>query len=298
MGWRAVNHNDPATCLVRRQLIGEARAVRRGLRGWGVAALAAALVSCTSSAAEQPLVDPAPTTAVAAPDTPVVIKDCWFPDGAANVSLTGEQAQGLTDRAAELGRTTRSTGSLVQALATSVLSTGATDAAAARRVAAGLAGLPGAARLVCAWTRAAVEPQDPGPTGLVPRARQLRAAWTRAFGYLPAGGFASGGVTTGHVDGSAHYEGRAIDVFFRPLDDREQHRRGWVFAQWVLAHAPDHQVLSIIYDDHIWTSWAAGLGWRDYVHPGATMRHRGNAVLRHLDHVHVAVESGRPFGVR
>jgi hypothetical protein len=105
-------------------------------------------------------------------------------------------------------------------------------------------------------------------------------------------------VTTGHVDGSAHYEGRAIDVFFRPPRDREQHRRGWVFAQWVLAHAADHQVLSIIYDDHIWTSWAAGLGWRDYVHPGATMRHRGNAVLRHLDHVHVAVESGHPFGVR
>ena len=272
--------------------------MRRGLRGWGVAALAAALVSCTSSAAEQPVAGPAPTTAAAATEAPVVIKDCWFPDGPANVSLTGEQAQALTDRAAELGRTTRSTGRLVQALATTVRSTGAADAAAARRIAAGLAGLPGAARLVCAWPRAAVEPQDPGPTGLVPRARQLRAAWTRAFGYLPAGGFASGGVTTGHVDGSAHYEGRAIDVFFRPLGDREQHRRGWVFAQWVLAHAADHQVLSIIYDDHIWTSWAAGLGWRDYVHPGATMRHRGNAVLRHLDHVHVAVESGRPFGVR
>jgi hypothetical protein len=103
-------------------------------------------------------------------------------------------------------------------------------------------------------------------------------------------------VSTGHVDGSAHYEGRAIDVFFRPTGDHEQHRRGWVFAQWVLAHAAGHQVLSIIYDDHIWTSWAAGLGWRDYVHPGATIRHRGNAVLRHLDHVHVAVESGRPFG--
>ena len=67
--------------------------MRRGLRGWGVAALAAALVSCTSSAAEQPEVDPAPTTAAAAPETPVVIKDCWFPDGPANVSLTGEQAQ-------------------------------------------------------------------------------------------------------------------------------------------------------------------------------------------------------------
>ena len=60
----------------------------------------------------------------------------------------------------------------------------------------------------------------------------------------------------------------------------------------------DHQVLSIIYADHIWTSWAAYAGWRGYVHPGATLRNRGNAVLRHLDHVHVAVESGRPYSGR
>jgi hypothetical protein len=269
--------------------------VRRGLRWCGVAALVAALVSCTSTAAEQ-AGEPAPTTAVAAPETPVVIKDCWFPAGPANVSLTREQAQALTTRAAELGQTSRTTGRLVQQLATTVRGTLAVDATTADTVAAGLAGLPPAARLVCAWPRAAVEPQEPGPSGLVPRAQRLRAAWTELFGPVPAGGFASGGVTTGHVDGSAHYEGRAIDVFFRPLGDREQHRRGWVFAQWLLAHAADHQVLSIIYDDHIWTSWAAGLGWRDYVHPGATIRHRGNAVLRHLDHVHVAVESGRPFG--
>ena len=86
--------------------------MRRGLRGWGVAALAAALVSCTSSAAEQPA-DPASTTAAAATEAPVVINDCWFPDSPANVSLTGEQARALTDRAAELGRTNRSTGRLV-----------------------------------------------------------------------------------------------------------------------------------------------------------------------------------------
>ena len=118
------------------------------------------------------------------------------------------------------------------------------------------------------------------------------------FGPLIAGGFAASGVTTGHVDGSAHYEGRAIDVFFRPVGDAEQRRRGWVFAQWLVAHAADHSVLSIIYHDHIWTSWAAYAGWRDYVHPGATPDDRGNAVLRHLDHVHVAVESGRPYRSR
>lgn len=270
--------------------------MRRGLLRCGVAALAAALVSCTSTAAEQPAGDPVPTTAAAAPATPVVIKDCWFPAGPANVSLTGDEAQALTGRAAELGgRTTTSTPQLVRQLATTVRSTLTVDAATARTVAAGLAGLRHTARLVCAWPRSAVQPQEPGPSGLVPRAQRLRAAWTRAFGPIPAGGFASGGVTTGHVDGSAHYEGRALDVFFRPQGDREQHRRGWVFAQWVLAHAADHQVLSIIYDDHIWTSWAAYAGWRDYVHPGASFADRGNPILRHREHVHVAVESGRPF---
>jgi hypothetical protein len=52
-------------------------------------------------------------------------------------------------------------------------------------------------------------------------------------------------------------------------------------------------VLSVIYDDGIWTSWAAYAGWRDYVHPGATVNHRGNPTLRHQEHVHVAVESRR-----
>ena len=168
----------------------------------------------------------------------------------------------------------------------------------AREAADGLVGLPGKSRLTCSYPRASVEPQEPGPSGLIPRARKLRADWTEVFGPLIAGGFASSGVTSGHVDGSAHYEGRAIDVFFRPLGDTEQRRRGWVFAQWLVAHSPDHNVLSVIYDDHIWTSWASYAGWRDYVHPGATPQNRGNAVLRHKDHVHVAVESGRPYGGR
>lgn len=128
----------------------------------------------------------------------------------------------------------------------------------------------------------------------MPRARRLRAAWTDVFGPLTAGGFARGGVSSGHVDGSAHYEGRAIDVFLRPLGNAEQHRRGGVFAQWLVAHAPEHHVLSVIFDDHIWTSWAAA-AWRDYVHPGASFAGRGSAVLRHREHVHVAAERGRPY---
>jgi hypothetical protein len=271
--------------------------------GWrGTAAVGVALAvglpglgGCTSSAAE-PRAAGAAATRPAPAASPVVVKDCWVPTSTGNVSLLGDEAKVLTARAAELGRGPRADGERVAArLVPAVLATSAgADRAAAAEVAAGLAGVRPASRLVCSWPRGAVEPQEPGPSGLVPRARRLRATWTEAFGPLIAGGFARGGVSSGHVDGSAHYEGRAVDVFFRPLGDAEQHRRGWVFAQWLVAHAADHHVLSVIYDDRIWTSWAAGSGWRDYVHPGATFAHRGNSVLRHKDHVHVAVESGRP----
>jgi hypothetical protein len=257
------------------------------------ALLALLLVACTHRAApEQPVAAGTPADA----PSPVLVTDCWVPTAGGNVAFSGDEARALTTRAADLGRHIADGARVAGRLAAAVLAA-APEAGRDRaaEVAAGLAGVPRADRLVCGYARSAVEPQRPAPNGLVPRANLLRAAWTVVFGPLPAGGFAPGGVSTGHVDGSAHYEGRAVDVFFRPLGDDEQRRRGWVFAQWLLAHAPEHQVLSVIYDDHIWTSWAAGSGWRDYVHPGQSFAHRGNAVLRHLDHVHVAVESGQPF---
>ena len=269
-----------------------------GVRVWVVAATVAALTGCTTSAADQ-RPGPAETSPSPAAAVPAVVKDCWVPTSAGNVSVTGEQARELTTRAAELGTPSPDDPERVAVrLTTAVSLVAGVEATVAREVADGLAGLPRAPRLVCSYLRTSVEPQEPGPSGLVPRARQLRVAWTEVFGPLIAGGFARAGVSSGHVDGSAHYEGRAIDVFFRPFGDAEQRRRGWVFAQWLVAHAPDHQVLSVIWDDHIWTSWAAYAGWRDYVHPGASPTNLGNAVLRHRDHVHVAVESGRPYRSR
>ena len=69
------------------------------------------------------------------------------------------------------------------------------------------------------------------------------------------------------MDNSSHYDGRAIDVFFRPFGNAAQTRRGWVFAQWLAAHADGYDVLSVIYADRIWTSWASYRGLADYVHP-------------------------------
>lgn len=227
----------------------------------------------------------------AADAAPVVYRSCWVDGATGNVTLSTSQAQGLTTRAARLLARHRSPA----ALAVEVRASTGQSPTAALAVARGLMGEPGARRLTCSFPRADLEPEKPGPRGLTPRAARLRRAWAEVFGPLVAGGFARGGVHSGHVDNSAHYEGRAVDVFFRPYDSAAQHRRGWTFAQWLVAHAETYGVLSVIYSDHIWTSWASALGFRAYQHPGRPTR---NPVLRHLDHVHVAEESGRPFRPR
>lgn len=262
----------------------------------GVALVSGALVlAAVAAAGPSPSPDPAgtadPRTSAGpsvAPAAPPVLTDCWVPAPDGSIALTLDEAKALTTLAARDTRPARGP-ERVRAAVDRTLDLTAEGSAAVTDT---LLGTRGSERLTCSPARLDVEPETAGRTGLTPRARRLRAAWTDVFGPLPAGGFARGGVSSGHVDSSSHYDGRAIDVFFRPYDDAEQRRAGLVFAQWLVAHAQDHGILSVIYADRIWTSWAAFVGWRDYVHPSGSTR---NPVLRHLDHVHVAVESGRPY---
>ena len=124
-------------------------------------------------------------------------------------------------------------------------------------------------------------------TGLVRRATVVRRDLEQRFGQLSLGGFEPGGVSSGHMEGSAHYEGRAVDVFFRPIN-AENKKRGWAVASYLVANADRLDVRTIIFDDRIWRagSWA-GDGWRDYRVPSSSGGDR--AVLEHRDHVHVDV---------
>jgi hypothetical protein len=131
--------------------------------------------------------------------------------------------------------------------------------------------------------------QEPLSNGLTPRADSLREAVKEAFGPVPAGGYTPEGIDSGRVPNSAHYDGRAIDYFFRPVGDPEQRERGWLLSHWLVAHAPDLEVATVIFDDRIWTARRSAQGWREYVHPSGN---RTNEVLRHLDHVHVDVLRG------
>lgn len=125
-------------------------------------------------------------------------------------------------------------------------------------------------------------------SGLTPRADRVRLAVEGAFGPQQLGGFAPGGVRDGHMAGSTHYEGRAVDVFFRPVD-ADGRRRGWAVAHYLVAHAARLKVQTVIFDDRIWQARRSDQGWRDYRVPSSS---RGDvAILEHRDHVHVDVFS-------
>ncbi|WP_035771963.1 hypothetical protein [Arthrobacter sp. Br18] len=123
-------------------------------------------------------------------------------------------------------------------------------------------------------------------TGLTPRAEQVREAMTGVFGDQSLGGFAPGGFDRGHGAESTHYDGRAIDIFFRPVSE-ENRRDGWMLAHWLVAHAEDLDIQYVIFDDRFWSVHSSRGQWQDYDAPEP-----GNEILRHLDHVHVDVLGG------
>ena len=120
--------------------------------------------------------------------------------------------------------------------------------------------------------------------GLVPRAARVRRDLEGVFGALSLGGFQPGGVSSGHMEGSAHYEGRAVDVFFRPISP-DNKRRGWAMASYLAAHADRLDVSTIIFDDRVWKADSGT--WNDYRVPSSSGGDR--AILEHRDHVHVDV---------
>ena len=123
-------------------------------------------------------------------------------------------------------------------------------------------------------------------SGLTRRADVVRREVEAAFGSLSLGGFAPGGVRDGHQEGSTHYEGRAVDIFVRPISEANK-QRGWAIAQYLVAQADRLAIQNVIFDDRIWTTGGrSDHGWRDYDPPS---RSGDPAILEHRDHVHVDV---------
>lgn len=123
-------------------------------------------------------------------------------------------------------------------------------------------------------------------TGLTATANEMVRKIEKILGKQSKGGYAPGGVQSGHIKGSAHYEGRAVDFFFRPHTKKSNQLAGWQLATWATVHADELQIATVIFDDHIWTRNQSSFGWRPYVHPSGDTK---NPILRHLDHVHIDV---------
>lgn len=133
---------------------------------------------------------------------------------------------------------------------------------------------------------------DAGPTaltdtGLTMTAQDVRDEVSEVFGSIPVGGFEPGGVATGHMSKSAHYSGRAVDFFFRPINGANK-RAGWALASWLVAHADRLGIRTVIFDDRIWQAGASSdEGWRNYAVPSTSSGDR--KILEHRDHVHMDV---------
>ena len=134
-------------------------------------------------------------------------------------------------------------------------------------------------------------PTELDGSGLTARAAVVRKDVEAVFGSQALGGFAPGGVRDGHREGSAHYDGRAIDVFFRPITE-ENKERGWALAHYLVAHASRLDIRTVIFDGRIWsTGLRSGSGWRRYAPDTSGRDAETAAILEHRDHVHVDVHA-------
>jgi hypothetical protein len=159
-----------------------------------------------------------------------------------------------------------------------------------RTIASAMSGYSDAA-FSCSTDSADLGDEELEANGLTPRANAVRNDVTKSFGDLPVGGFEPGGVRSGHIEGSAHYDGRAVDVFFRPVSSQNT-RRGWVLAHYLVANADRLHIEHVIFDARIWTAGpASDEGWRDFDPSGVDgdTTAETQAVLEHRDHVHVDV---------
>jgi hypothetical protein len=136
------------------------------------------------------------------------------------------------------------------------------------------------------WPSSDKSSEDLNMIGLTSAAQFMWDNVDERFGFIPYGGFAPGGVDSGHSSNSSHYKGKAIDFFFNPYKKDSEVAKGWTFANWAVANAERLAIATVIYQDRIWTRNSSYKGWETFV---PTYGDPKNPTIRHLDHVHVDV---------
>lgn len=95
-----------------------------------------------------------------------------------------------------------------------------------------------ATAVVCEHGETAVEPQQPGPTGLTPRTAALRSGLDADFGRRQV---------SARPPGAAAAEGRSLAV------TTGAGRQGWSTAHWLVAHASGYAVDRVAHAGKVWT---------------------------------------------
>ncbi|MFS3129264.1 hypothetical protein ACLM5J_12760 [Nocardioides sp. Bht2] len=158
-----------------------------------------------------------------------------------------------------------------------------------RALASALTGQSQGGAFTCSETGTPAKGSDElNAAGLTDRAADVRADLAAAYGELSLGGFSPQGIESGHMEGSAHYAGRALDIFVRPINKANK-TRGWSIAYYLVAQADRLDIATVIFDGKIWTARRSDDGWRDYQPDTSGRTAEQAAILEHRDHVHVDV---------
>jgi Peptidase family M23/Lysozyme like domain len=162
--------------------------------------------------------------------------------------------------------------------------------AAARAAVARLGRAAPAATDPCAPTTLDCPPTNlPVESGLTPDALRVVRCVVAKFGLRNLGGRASGG----HIEGSAHYTGRAVDVMIPDWSTPTGNALGWDVAEWARTNREGLGVTEVIFDAKIWTLQRDSESWRVYSYSGGPA---SGATAQHLDHVHITVDGNTGTG--
>jgi hypothetical protein len=123
--------------------------------------------------------------------------------------------------------------------------------------------------------------------GLMPDAQLVVRCAVAHFDIASIGGLATGG----HVTGSDHYTGRAVDLMIDDWSTPEGVAFGDRVAAYFLADPQAFGITYLIWRNRIWS--AARGGWRPYAHPDG----RTDPTALHMDHLHVSVAGNSATGL-
>lgn len=115
--------------------------------------------------------------------------------------------------------------------------------------------------------------------GLTPDAVLVARCAVEHFDITSLGGRATGG----HVSGSDHYTGRAVDLMISDWETAGGAQFGDGVAAYYVENAEAFGITYVIWRSQIWST--SRPGWRPYGHPDG----RTDASALHLDHLHISV---------